>query len=151
MKRFLIILGFFAVFLALAIIFTSVKESNQSLKISQVKIGLGVFDVEIADNLLLQSKGLSNRDSLPKNHGMLFIFSEPAIQRFWMKDMRFSIDIVWIRNNEVSGIVYGAEPESGDSPTIYASPEPVDRVLEINAGEVSNYGIKVGDEVIISK
>lgn len=149
MKRFFVIAGLFVLFLLISVLFVSVRETKDGLKMTKVKIGLASFDVEVADTALLQTKGLSGRESLPKNYGMLFIFDDFAVRKFWMKDVQFSLDFVWIRDNKVVGIVYGAEPEVGDNLTIYESPEPVDRVLEVNAGEISNYGIKVGDAVVI--
>ena len=110
--------------------------------------------VEIADTPAKRTQGLSGRESLAENAGMIFIFPEPKIQNFWMKDMKFPIDIIWIRQtadgDRVVGFVENAPPASGQSEnnlTIYSSPENVDRVLEINAGLVKKWGIKVGDQI----
>lgn len=149
MRRFLVIIGLFVLFLLLSVLFVSVRETKEGLKISKVKIGLAAFDVEVADTALLQTKGLSGRELLPKNYGMLFVFEDLAVRKFWMKDVRFPLDIIWITGNKVAGIIYGAEPDSGDSPEVFESPVPVDMVLEVNAGEISNYGIMMGDAVEI--
>ena len=61
--------------------------------------------------------------------------------------MKFPLDIIWIRGGIVAGIIFGAEPEGAIAAKIYSSPEPVDRVLEINAGEASKWGIRPGDLV----
>ena len=150
MRRFFIIVGLFVIFLIVSVLFVSVRETKEGLTVSKVKIGLAAFDVEVADTAFLQTKGLSGRPSLPKNYGMLFVFDDLAVRQFWMKDVQFPLDFVWIRDNKVVGIVYGAEPEVGDNLTIYESPEPVDMVLEVNAGELTNYGVVVGDAVIIN-
>lgn len=148
MRRFLAVLGIFILLLTASLVLTLVKEGNeQGAKFVRVKIGLMLIDAEVADTTLAQAKGLSGRVGLEENQGMFFIFKEQAIQKFWMKDMRFPLDIVWIRDNRVIGILYGIEPESNDSPKIYTSPQTVDKVLEINAGVASKFGIKVGDTV----
>jgi len=148
-KRFFVIVGLFVIFLIVSILLVAVRENKQGVGMVKVKICLAAFDVEVADTAFLQTKGLSGRPGLPKNYGMLFVFDDLGMRKFWMKDVQFPLDFVWIRENKVVGIVYGAEPETGDNLTIYESPEPVDRVLEVNAGEIMNYGIKAGDAVII--
>ena len=57
--------------------------------------------VELADTPQKQQLGLGHRDALPWNTGMYFPYEHPAIYTFWMKGMRFSIDIVWIRNGRI--------------------------------------------------
>jgi len=110
------------------------------------------FDVEVADTIIAKAQGLSGRDQLGKDEGMLFISGRPSIQRFWMKDMLISIDIIWISDGKVVGFEKNASPEPG-VPTrglkIYQSPEPVELVLEVSAGIVDRLGISVGDSVSI--
>src|SRR3990167_3839192 len=60
--------------------------------------------IEIADTSEKRAQGLSNRDSLPEDHGMLFIFDTYQKSAFWMKDMRFPIDIIWIRDDIIVDI-----------------------------------------------
>ena len=129
------------------------KPETTSLLAGQatVKIpGKMTFIVEIANTPLAQTLGLSGRDQLKADKGMLFIFPQQRTQKFWMKDMLFPIDIVWINGKKIVGILHGAEPDNSDNPIIYESPEPVDNVLEVNAGEISKYNIKVGDMIEIS-
>lgn len=117
---------------------TSIYRGETSIDLNGRKI-----KVEIADTPAKQAQGLSGRESLAEDAGMFFIFSEPARQNFWMKEMKFPIDIIWISGDRVAGFVEDAQV----SPplTIYSSPENVDKVLEINAGLVKEWGIKVGD------
>lgn len=112
------------------------------------------IEVEIVDTPAKQAQGLSGRENLAENTGMLFVFSKPARQNFWMKEMKFPIDIIWIRRtadgDRVVGFVENASPPTGGSEnnlTIYSSPENVDKVLEINAGLVKKWGIKIDDEI----
>ncbi len=108
------------------------------------------INVEIVDTLAKQARGLSGREGLAEDAGMLFIFSQPSTQNFWMKDMKFPIDIIWISGDRVVGFVESVPPPIGGSEnnlTIYSSPENVDKVLEINAGLVKKWNIKVGDQI----
>ncbi len=105
------------------------------------------FLVEVAQSDAQKSLGLSGREGLNQNAGMLFVFNKPSKQFFWMKGMKFTIDIVWIdENKKIVGFVENAKPE--DYPETYPSPQNVAYVLEIGSGEVKKQGIKIGDGVI---
>lgn len=115
-----------------------------------VAIGRAEYQVEVADTIPTQAQGLSGRPGLPAGHGMLFVFASPQVQSFWMHDMQFSIDIIWIRGGRVVGIVERAPlPKGFDTPT-FTSPEPVDMVLELAAGAAAEAGIRRGDKVQVS-
>ncbi len=117
----------------------------------QLSIDGGVFDIEVASTILQQARGLSNRASLGDHAGMLFIFSSEGVQTFWMKDMNFPLDMIWISGNTVVGFVENAPAEPGVAfpTTIYSSPSNTDKVLEVNAGTVARYHIAIGDTVTI--
>ncbi|GAJ00849.1 unnamed protein product, partial [marine sediment metagenome] len=86
------------------------------------------------------------------NEGMLFIFRDKVLTPFWMKGVTFPLDIIWIADGRIVGIVERAEPEIGittDELTLYFPPRPVDQVLEISAGRARLLNAHVGDQVII--
>jgi uncharacterized membrane protein (UPF0127 family) len=104
--------------------------------------------VEIANNNKERRQGLSGRSSLPQNEGMLFVFEPNGKPTFWMKDMKFPIDIIWINEEgKIVGIQKNVQPES-DTPdndlARYNPPEPVKYVLEVNAGFADTNGIEEG-------
>lgn len=103
------------------------------------------FVVLIADTPKLQTLGLSYRETLPHDTGMLFVFSESDKYGFWMKDMRFSIDIIWFDEEfVVVGVDENISPES--YPRVFRPLVPVRFVLEVNAGQASNNGITIGEK-----
>jgi hypothetical protein len=104
--------------------------------------------VELAQTPEEQEKGLSGHAQLGWDAGLLFLHERRAQQRYWMKDMLFPIDIIWIDGNTIIGFVEHAQPETPVS-TIYTSPAPVDRVLEVRADFVRVYQIRVGDQLDI--
>jgi len=118
-----------------------------SLEKPYVKIKNSIIKVEIADDFEEQIKGLSNRDSLDDNSGMLFVFPDKQIRRFWMKDMRFPLDIIWINDNKIVKIDKNLPPEGEKPQNIYSSEIPVNYVLEVNGGYCSKHNINVGSEV----
>jgi len=114
-----------------------------------VIIGDNRIVLEVMQTSTELSKGLSGKPSLGAEHGMLFIFSKPALYQFWMPDMNFSIDILWIDNGKIIGITpevpYTFDPQA---PIFYKPPSPVQYVLEVNAGFTAEKNIQIGDTVI---
>jgi len=117
-----------------------------------VTIGGTSVEVEIVRTPAEQALGLGNRDSLAWDHGMLFVYDEPGFFSFWMKRMRFDIDIVWIRDGRVVGIAaFVPWPhEDPDRPATVRPPELVDTVLEVPAGYAQAHGWRRGDRVEVS-
>ncbi len=123
------------------------EEMRKTITISGKRI-----EVELADTEVKRRQGLSNIQSLGENQGMLFVFGKENIQPpFWMKDMLMSIDIIWINDDKVTQIDKNvADPSLGtpDSKlTLYIASEPVDYVLELNAGFSDKNNIQIGDSV----
>lgn len=101
-----------------------------------------VVDVEVVDTSSERMQGLSGKRGLQQGNGMLFLFERPQNLSFWMRDMNFAIDMVWVRGEEVVGVTDRVQPES--FPERFHPPEPADRVLEIPAGDADRLGIEKG-------
>jgi uncharacterized membrane protein (UPF0127 family) len=109
-----------------------------------------VIPVRIVDTEKERTQGLSGTVSLPEGQGMVFIFDNPAPYGFWMKDMRYSIDIVWIDASfRVVGVTESVSPLS--YPETFFAPVQVQYVLEMNSGDARRYGLAPGVAVLISK
>ncbi len=107
-----------------------------------------VYYVELADDPAEQSRGLSGRQSLGENQGMLFTFPAKGRYGFWMHGMQFALDFIWIAGDRIVGAQQNVPVEPGvATPRIYYPPEDVDLVLEINAGEVARQNITVGERI----
>jgi uncharacterized membrane protein (UPF0127 family) len=113
----------------------------------KIKIGGEVIKVEVVDTPSTRAQGLSGRDSLEKDQAMLFVFDTPGNYSFWMKDMNFSIDIIWI--DETGKIVYIKENATPESyPEGFGPNEKTSKyVLEVFSGFVDSYDLEVGDSV----
>lgn len=90
--------------------------------------------------------GLGGRDNLPEGRGMLFEMPEDDVQRFWMKGMRFAIDIIWIENNRVTGCEKNVSPADQ---RIFTSPGDARFILEVPEGFCDRHKIKINDAVRI--
>ena len=102
--------------------------------------------LEIADSPTERTQGLSDRPSLPDDSGMLFIFDEPGYYSFWMKNMLFPIDIIWLDENwRIVKIDENILPET--YPALLDPPSPVKYVLEINAGKARELELELGERI----
>ena len=117
-----------------------------------VRLGNAAFPVELALTVEQQVQGLSGRETLAPGTGMLFVYQQERQYNFWMKEMRFPLDIVWIGVDcTVVDVTLDAPPPEPDQ-TLDQLPrfspgDPAQYVLEINAGEFAAAGIVVGDPV----
>ncbi len=91
-----------------------------------------------------QERGLSGRDSLAADEGMLFVFPKDGTYSFWMKNMKFSIDIIWLSvEGRVVDIAANLSP--GTYPRSFAPQRPSRFVLEVPAGFVEAHRVQIGD------
>ncbi|MBI4185811.1 DUF192 domain-containing protein [Candidatus Berkelbacteria bacterium] len=115
------------------------------MQTQQLTVGSSTVHVEVVSTLAQMAKGLADRVLLSKDDGMLFIYDEPIIPSFWMKGMRFPLDIVWLKDSRVVGIEHRVPADNG---AVHYSPRvSVNAVLELNAGSVERYSLKPGDLV----
>lgn len=97
-------------------------------------------------------KGLSGRAFLDSGTGMLFVFETESRFRFWMREMQFPLDMVWIGAGcKVVDISLNVPPPDPGIPTEelprYSPSGVALYVLEINGGESSRLGLGPGDPV----
>ncbi len=93
--------------------------------------------------------GLSGRSEMGNVDGMLFIFPHYHIPVFWMKDMHFAIDMIWLNDGKVVDITPNAPVEASDKLPTYSPRVPVNMVLETRAGWAQENGITVGDQLVL--
>ena len=117
-------------------------------KSKHVEIGGVTLKTEIVSTSESQEFGLSNRKSLGEDEGMLFVFENSGIYSFWMKDMNFPIDMIWIdKNLKIVFIKKNATPES--YPETFSSSTDALYVLEVVSGFSDKYNLKIGDSVLL--
>ncbi len=120
-----------------SLIFAAVSSKKPSLTTNY-----GSIDLLIADTPLLRQRGLSGRSELDENTGMLFLFDSAKSQNcFWMKDMNFAIDMIWLDSDKnVVSVEQNVTPET--FPSSFCPEVPALYGLEVNSG--------IADELKIS-
>lgn len=138
-----------------AFLFYKKTPEEYGSRSTTLKIGGKIIKVEIASDEEGRAKGLSGRDGLSKDEGLLMVFEKPGKYGIWMKDMKFPIDILWIRGNR---IVYAEKnvlpPVAGTSDALlpmYILPTEADMVLETAAGFAEENRTMLGDTVELQK
>lgn len=104
--------------------------------------------VEVSDTPEKRSLGLGKRDKLVNGWGMLFVFEKRIPHSFWMKNMRFPIDIIWLDNQRIVELAENVPPpQEGESPKVMEPRLPSNFVLEIESGRARALGLKVGQKL----
>lgn len=125
---------------------SALSVQKSPYKVIDLKIKDKIFKTDVSDTTELLRQGLSGRASIGENDAMLFVFDKSGFHSFWMKDMNFSIDIIWI--NEQKKIVHIEKEVSPESfPQSYQSNTPAKYVLEVKAGMAEKNNFQVGDNV----
>lgn len=129
-------------------IWIAIKFWQPNLKKTEVLLNNEKFSIEIASSPIQWARGLMYRDNLPKNNGMLFIFPMESKQSFWMKNVKFPLDIIFLsKDKKIVDIKENFEPCLQDSCPSYTPSEKAKFVLEINGGRVKDLDLKIGDEI----
>ncbi|MBI3306134.1 DUF192 domain-containing protein [Candidatus Nomurabacteria bacterium] len=154
-----ILISFALVVIFIPLFYLTIYPSGQPGRLTTtsyyVKIAGQNIKVEIADTPDKQAQGLSARQGLSEDEGMLFVFENASVYPFWMKDMKFAIDIIWLNEDkeviyikkdarpELFPETYGLKNEQGESLlTKY--------VLEVVSGFSEKNNLKVGDRAEFS-
>lgn len=129
---------------------TLVIDNNTTVAASStsptVELKGRIIRVMLADTPEERERGLSGWEELAEDEGMLFVFPEDGRYAFWMKDMRFSIDILWIsREGVVVDMRENVSPES--YPTTFTPRTEARYVLELPAGYLEEYNVRPQDAV----
>lgn len=128
---------------------------SQPVNTVNIKVKDATVSSEIADTQEKKVKGLSGRESLATDSGMLFLYDKPGNYIFWMKGMKFPLDFIWIKGDSVVDLTENAKAPTANQPDDslirYQAKEPIDKILEVNAGFVSKHQISIGDKLSVVK
>jgi hypothetical protein len=115
--------------------------TNSGLATVPVRIGSKSFTLEVADKPSTQQFGLMRRDSLPSDRGMLFVFPREEERSFWMKDVRFPLDIIFVN---AAGRVVSVKRMKAYDRNSTLSDGPAQFAIELNEGAATSAGVQPG-------
>ncbi len=119
----------------------------------EITVGTTPLDVELAETAGQQTLGLGYRNGLAPGTGMLFVSTSASERTFWMKGMRFCLDIVWVQDGEIVGAAESVCPDPAGTADIdrarFSSPGSVTDVLEVPAGWLEEHGYGTGTAIDI--
>lgn len=152
MKKYFVILTLiFPIMLSVAVLFRPAPTRAQSeaklvLEKRKIKIGKQVLTVEIADTMEKRAQGLMFRTSLPKDHGMLFVFENEEELAFWMKNTLIPLSIGYFDRDKklVNSMEMDPAPATEISPKTYHSAKPAMYALEMTKGWFSRNKVGPG-------
>ena len=122
------------------------SQNQRAISDKTIQIGGQTVHVFVADTPALRQKGLGGRAGLASDEGMLFVFPREGAYAFWMKGMRFSIDILWLSTDGT--LVDMRENVSPDTyPKNFTPKSPARYVVELRAGFVQEHSVRMGDIV----
>jgi uncharacterized protein len=141
---------YFSVMIGAMIILAVFFKIQNIQNLNFVEINGHKFYIELADTAEKQTQGFSDHQPIKDNEGMLFTFANSLNRNFWMKNMLFPLDIIWINGDKIVNISHNLPPEGELPAKIYSSEQPANYVLEINAGLSQRLGIKINDKIKIN-
>jgi uncharacterized membrane protein (UPF0127 family) len=109
-------------------------------------IGSKTYTLEIANDTPEREKGLMRRDSMPADHGMIFVFPGEQKLGFYMKNTRIPLDIIYVN---ASGVVVSVKQMRPYDVTTIPSDGPAKWAIELNQGQAASCGVKAGDQLTI--
>jgi hypothetical protein len=132
--------------LLLALTGCGAAVAPSGLPMTTLQVGSKSYDVEIAADDASREHGLMERDELPADHGMIFIFPDCQPRDFWMKHTRFPLDIIYADDSAKVVSTHTMKPYDlnttpSDGPAKYA--------IELLAGQLQSNGIKPGDHLTL--
>lgn len=129
------------------IIFVLLLKNSELLSPPKAVLGDKTFTIALADDPKERMNGLSGKDRLQEDRGMLFVFEKPDYYSFWMRGMKFPLDIIFIKDDKIVKIFQNVSTSREESLPVYQPSIPSDKVLEINAGLSKEYGFKEGQTI----
>jgi uncharacterized protein len=141
MKRAIPTLALLALVAALP---AAAQDAQMNLSRVTLSAGMHQIDAQVAQTPEQRTIGLMNRREMPQREGMLFVFEQPSVQCFWMKNTLLPLTAAFVADDGTVVNLADMKPQSNDS---HCSDRPVRYVLEMNQGWFAKKGIKPGDKL----
>lgn len=136
----------FLLIASLAAFVAGCEHAASGLDTVRMQIGKQTFTLEIANTPATEEHGLMERDSMPADHGMIFVFPDEQERSFWMKNTRFPLDILFL---DAAGKVVSIHQMRAYDLNTTPSDYPAKYAIELNAGAAEKASVNVGDKLSV--
>jgi uncharacterized membrane protein (UPF0127 family) len=120
-------------------------EPQTNLPRIKLQAGMHQMDVQVAQTPGQRSIGLMFRAEMPTHEGMLFVFEQPSVQCFWMKNTLLPLTAAFVADDGTIVNLADMKPQTTDS---HCATKPVRFVLEMNQGWFAKRGLKAGSRLV---
>lgn len=135
----------FATLLVMSAAIAAADESPQmNLQRITLTAGIHQIDTQVAITQNQHAVGLMYRDEMPMSEGMLFVFEQPTMQCFWMRNTRLPLTAAFVADDGTIVNLENMKPQTTDS---HCSTKPVRYVLEMNQGWFAKKGVRPGSKL----
>lgn len=149
-KNFSVVVLLIACTLLIIVINKTERFGPTPLATTKATIAGQPLRLQVADSESERTQGLSGQTGLGSHEGMLFVFEQTDMHCFWMKDMKFAIDILWF--DSAKKLIYQEQNVMPSSyPRRFCPPAPATYVIEVSAGKSAEYDWRVGDVLQLTK
>lgn len=132
--------------LTLLVVVVAILFGGNNKKYIKTQIENSYFFLEVAQTQAEKQQGLSGRNSMQKNHGMIFVYDDSDRRCMWMKEMRFAIDIIWLdENKHITHVEDNVNPDT--FPRSFCGKTPAKYVIELNGEDVDLSELNVGAKI----
>jgi len=135
------------VIIIIILLLSGCQNQNYQDREDYIEINNKKIYIDVADDSSSRYMGLSGRNSLCPNCGMLFVFENSGEKTFVMRDMNFPLDIIWIKDDKIVKIDKNLPPDNDKNLEKYNSQSKIDFVLEVNGNFSVENEIKIGNEI----
>lgn len=124
----------------------AMAQSVPQVNLPRVALTAGMYriDAQVASTPTQRQIGLMQRRDMPTHEGMLFVFEQPGVQCFWMKNTPLPLTAAFVADDGTIVNLADMQPLSEDS---HCSAKPVRYVLEMNQGWFAQRGLKAGSKL----
>jgi uncharacterized protein len=150
-KTFFELLAFVFILIVVVLILNYFVDENAEGDFLEASVKGKTIFLEIADNSYSQTIGLSGREYLEEDKGMIFIYEKEMEElSFWMKNTYIPLDMAFLDKDFLIVFMYENVPicEEDLCPK-YPSEKKAQYVIEMNAGWFGKNDVGVGDKVEI--
>ena len=118
-------------------------QDAPQMNLPRVKLsaGMHLIDAQVAASSATRATGLMHRRDMPQTEGMLFVFEQPTVQCFWMKNTLLPLTAAFVEDDGTIVNLADMKPQTTES---HCSAKPVRYVLEMNQGWFGKKGLKAG-------